>query len=46
MGRKKKRQIWLKQLEKRKKKRTKLSKAGKNPNEYFQSGTYVSRPLK
>jgi len=43
MGQKKRTQIKYKQRIKRKKRREKLSKAGKNPDEYFYSGAYVSR---
>ncbi|UCD55627.1 MAG: hypothetical protein JSV93_02215 [Candidatus Omnitrophota bacterium] len=43
MGRKKRTQIKYKQEIKRRKRRQKLSKKGKNPDEYFYSGVYVSR---
>lgn len=46
MGIKTRYQLKLKQKAKRRKKRLKLTKKGKNPDEYFYSGFNVSRPLK
>ena len=43
MSRKKRTEISHKQKAKRKKRRLKLSKAGKNPDEHFYSGFCVSR---
>jgi len=46
MGRKKRTEISARQKIKRKKRRIKLSKAGKNPDESFASGIYVAKPLR
>lgn len=46
MGRKTQRQIKSKQEVKRKKRRLKLTKAGKNPDEHFYGGTYVTKSQK
>ena len=46
MGIKKRAQIKYEQKNKRKKRRLKLEKAGKNPNDYFSSGICISRPIK
>jgi hypothetical protein len=43
MGRKKRTGIKAKQKIKRRKRRKILSKKGKNPDEYFYSGIYVSK---
>ena len=41
MGIKKRRQVKLKAMEKRRKRRAKLKAAGKNPDQYFYSGIYI-----
>jgi len=46
MGQQKRSAIKVKQKLKRKKRRAKLTKAGKNPDEYFASGIYIKKPLK
>jgi len=46
MGRKKRAQIKFKKLAKRKRKREKLKKAGKNPDQYFLSGIYIGEGFK
>ncbi|MBL7157415.1 MAG: hypothetical protein ISS92_04545 [Candidatus Omnitrophica bacterium] len=43
MGQKKRTKIKFGQRLKRKKRRLKLSKAGKDPNEHFYSGFYATR---
>ncbi|MBN1354539.1 MAG: hypothetical protein JW994_07730 [Candidatus Omnitrophica bacterium] len=43
MGRKTRTQIKFKQQKKRKKRRLKLTKKGRNPEDYFYSGFCVSR---
>ncbi|MFH1644799.1 MAG: hypothetical protein ABIB11_00100 [Candidatus Omnitrophota bacterium] len=45
MGLQKKISIKSKQREKRRKRRLKLSKKGKNPDEFFTSGIYINRRL-
>jgi hypothetical protein len=46
MGQKKRTEIRLKQLVKRKRRRARLAKKGKNPDDSFSSGVFVSRRLK
>jgi len=46
MGQKTRTELKTKQRLKRKKRRQKLSKAGKNPDEYFHAGFYVGKPIK
>lgn len=46
MGQKKQTEIKFKQIAKRKKRRKKLSKKGKNPNEHFYDGVYVINSVK
>ncbi len=46
MGIKKRAQIKNEQRKKRKKRRLKLKKAGKNPDDYFSSGICISKSIK
>ncbi|MGB2705489.1 MAG: hypothetical protein WBC74_01340 [Candidatus Omnitrophota bacterium] len=46
MGQKKRTHIKVEQKVKRRKRREKLAKAGKNPDEYFYDGFCVARRLK
>jgi len=46
MGRKTRTEIKFKQMEKRRKKRKKLAKRGKNPDEYYHDGIYVGKQPK